>query len=85
IYVHHLYSHPCYCLNYATTVVGALQICELEEEKKGEGVKVYEETIKTTAGMSFAEVFENSPLDNPLEENTVKKISEFLKKMLELE
>lgn len=85
IYVHHLYSHPCYCLNYATTVVGALQICELEEEKKGEGVKVYEEMIKTTAGMSFAEVFENCPLDNPLEENTVKKISEFLKKMLELE
>ena len=35
--------------------------------------------------MSFAEVFENCPLDNPLEENTVKKISEFLKKMLELE
>lgn len=85
IYRQHAFILPCYTINYATSVVGSIEICMLEEEKRGQGVKTFEEMIKTTTGMSFAEVFENSPLDNPLEEDTIKAIAEFFKKMLDLE
>ena len=85
VYRHHTFIQPCYTINYATSVIGSIEICMLEEEKHGKGVKTYEEMIKTTTGMSFAEVFENCPLDNPLEEDSIKAVAEFFKKMLELE
>lgn len=85
VYRSHTFITPCYTINYATSVIGGLEICMLEEEEAGKGIATYEEMIKTTTGMTFTEVFEETVLDNPLDEETIVKVAEFFKKMLELE
>ncbi|MBR0434637.1 MAG: hypothetical protein IJK13_01370 [Lachnospiraceae bacterium] len=81
----HFFDNSCYNINYVTSVITSLEICTLEEAEKGKGIAIYEEMINTTAGMSFTEVFEKTPLHNPLEEETIIKIADFFKKKLELE
>jgi oligoendopeptidase F len=85
IYRHHLFNFPFYTIKYPTSAIASLEICALEEEEQGKGVATYEESIKLTSGRTFKEFFDESSLDNPLEEETIKNIAEFLKKILELE
>ncbi|MBO4213983.1 MAG: hypothetical protein J5876_03290 [Lachnospiraceae bacterium] len=79
---HHLFEDSCICILYTVPAISALQICSMDDEKDGAGVAVYIDAVKNYIGKTYDRFYEESKLDSPFKESTVKDIAEYLKNRL---
>lgn len=85
IYTPHFFTYPAYYISYATSAVASLQICRAEYEEEGNGVELFCKLMDRTQGKHFLAVLIEAGIDNPFEEETLKKTGDFLKEYFGLE
>jgi oligoendopeptidase F len=81
----HFFAYPGYVISYSNSAVAAMQICRLEAEEPGAGVKAFCRLLDRTHGKKFAAVLAEAGLDSPFEAATLEKTAEFLKQVFEME
>lgn len=79
---HHIFESSCICILYTVPAISALQICSMDDEKDGAGVAVYIDAVKNYTGKTFDQFYEESKLDSPFKESTIKDVAEYLKERL---
>lgn len=85
MYTPHFFTYPAYYISYATSAVASLQICRAEYEEEGNGVELFCKLLDRTQGKHFLAVLTEAGIDNPFEEETLKKTGDFLKEYFGLE
>lgn len=81
----HFFAYPGYVISYSNSAVAAMQICRLEAEEPGAGVKAFCRLLDRTHGKKFAAVLAEAGLDSPFEAATLEKTAEFLKQVFEMD
>lgn len=69
---------PFYYIDYALAQIVAFQFWMKNEKNKEETWKDYSNLCKIGGSKSFLEIVKSGNLENPFEESTIKKISDYL-------
>jgi len=82
--VHHFYTEPMYMISYVVSNDLALQFYQLELDKKGEGLKLYEESLLSQDSyiLDFADAY---GLESPFAKGRMKKLSGLFNEMFPAE
>ena len=73
ISITHFYTNPLYIISYVVSNDAAMQLYQLEQEYKGEGLKIFEENL-TTEEYFFLSFLESAGLENPLTKERVQAV-----------
>ncbi len=84
VYIHipHFFIAPMYVISYVTSADAALQIFQMEENKTGAGLKLYQENLDTKHG-ELLEFLDAAGLESPFYRGRAAQIRRTLKKYLE--
>jgi len=74
----HIFEVPFYYIDYALAQIVAFQFWMKNEKNKEETWKDYSNLCKIGGSKSFLEIVKSGNLENPFEESTIKKISDYL-------
>ena len=70
----HLFGYPCYVFSYVVSNDAAMQIYQLELEKPGAGLKVYERCL-TSAAWDLTEFVREAGLESPFAEGRLDEVT----------
>ena len=71
--LNHLYGYPCYMFSYIVSNDAAMQIYQLELEKEGKGLAVYEDCL-TSEAWSLSEFVDEAGLESPFAEGRLEDV-----------
>ena len=74
----HIFEVPFYYIDYALAQIVAFQFWMKNEKDRKAAWNDYNNLCKIGGSKSFLEIIKNGNLENPFEEMTIKKITEFL-------
>lgn len=83
--ISHLFTSPFYIISYPLSCDAAMQLGELEDERPGQGLAVYENLVKLAPSGGFEETLEQAGLVSPLAEGRVEQLARQLAEQLDLE
>ena len=81
ITITHFYTNPLYIISYVVSNDAAMQLYQLEQEYKGEGLKVFEENL-TTEEYFFLSFLESAGLENPLTRERIQAVRQTFEEVL---
>ena len=71
----HFFSYPCYVFSYIISNDAAMQLYQMEQEKSGAGLKLYEEILDSDA-WSLTEFLEEAGLESPFEPERLAEVAQ---------
>lgn len=81
VMISHFYTDPMYIISYVVSNDAALQLYQMEQEKTGTGLALYEEQL-TTEQTYFLAFLEDAGLESPFTAGRVAEVKKTLEKVL---
>ncbi|MBQ1678957.1 MAG: hypothetical protein II062_05445 [Oscillospiraceae bacterium] len=80
----HFFEAPYYIISYCVSAETALQVCELEAERDGQGVAAYFRLLDRSYEAGVQQVMEDAGLQSPFREEVLKQAAAFFRQELGL-
>ena len=82
--VMHFFEAPYYVISYCVSADTSLQVYRLEAAKTGDGVDAYFRLLDRTYGAGVQQVMKDAGLENPFDEDSMKKTASFFRDQLKI-